>query len=75
MSKIKLELDYGTITIYNLEETWIQRLEMSPGYMLCYKDDIYSRKIIYRSDNKSLLISIQSKLMNQIAKGEKNIRL
>lgn len=75
MDIIELELSYGNLTIYNLFSTWIQRKTMSPGYMLCYEDDIYNRGIIYRSVDKLLLLNEQDKLMKEIEKGQKRIRL
>lgn len=74
MDKIILELSYGDVILYNLKSTWIQPLTMRPGYMLCYNDDVYDRGIIYRSNNKQLLLTNQAVLMNKINNGEKKIR-
>lgn len=75
MSKIILELQYGTLIIKKLDSTWIQKQTMSPGYMLCYEDDIYERGIIYRSKNKGILITKQEELMCGLSKGQKVLKL
>lgn len=75
MSKIKLELEYGTITIHNLKKVWTQPLIMSEGYVLCYKDDLYKRNTIYRSTDKNYLKKIGQKLVDEEAKGKQYILL
>ena len=75
MSKIMLKTNHGKITIHNLNSTWIQPLTMSPGYMLCYEDDIYKRGTIYRSTDKQLLMRLQDKLMDAYNEGKKKIKL
>ncbi len=74
MGKIYLDLNYGTVTLFNLKKTWIQAQTMSPGFMLCYEDDKYKRGIIYRSTNKRLLINVQEKIMDEINSGKVRIR-
>ena len=75
MREFILELDYGTKIIKNLNSTWIQPMMMSPGWMLCYKDDVYDRGIIYRSENKKVLVEIQSKMINAYQEGKSKVRL
>ncbi len=75
MGKIILELSYGNVTLYNLKSTWIQSLTMKPGYMLCYEDDVYDRGIIYRSENKKILLTNQNVLMDEINNGKKRIKI
>ena len=74
MGKIYLQLDYGTIILYNITSTWIQPKTTSTGYMLCYEDDKYSRGIIYRSSNKELLVKLQDKIMKDINSGKTRVK-
>lgn len=75
MEKIILSLSYGTVTLYDLELTWLQPKTMSPGWMLCYRDAKYERGIIYRSSDKKLLLDIQDEMMTAISEGKKLIKL
>lgn len=72
---ITLQLSYGIIRIFNLQKTWIQRMVMRPGYMLCYEDDKYERGVIYRSTDFQLLFDFQNDLYNSLDEGKKNIKL
>lgn len=75
MQKCILKLQYGTKQVINLKHTWIQPMTMSPGYMLCYEDDIYNRQIIYISLDKKLLKSIQNIFMQKYNEGKEIIYL
>ena len=75
MSKLVLDLSYGVTTVYNLQSTWLQPLTMSPGYMLCYEDDIYERGVIYRSNDKKYLKDVQDKIMNAHSTGKSYVKL
>lgn len=75
MARVILDLSYGQKEAINLRKTWIQPKTMSPGYMLCYEDDIYSRGIIYRSMDKQYLMEIQDKLMDELDRGKRLIKL
>ena len=76
MDKVVLQLSYGTVVLYDLESTWIQRKTMSPGWMLCYSDAKFERGIIYRTNNdKEVLLRLQEKLMTEISEGKKLIKL
>lgn len=78
MNKVVLQLDYGTLVLYDLESTWIQPKTMSPGWMLCYSDAKFERGIIYRTrsySEKEVLLRLQEKLMNEISEGKKLIKL
>ena len=75
MQKCILKLQYGTKQVINLKHTWIQSMTMSPGYMLCYEDDIYNRQIIYISLDKKLLKSIQNIFMQKYNEGKEIIYL
>ena len=43
---------------------------MSPGWVLCYEDDLYIRGAIYRSANKKLLVKLQDRMMEAYGKGQ-----
>ena len=75
MSKLVLDLSYGVTTVYNLQSTWLQPLTMSPGYMLCYEDDIYERGVIYRSKDKKYLKGVQDKIMTAHSTGKSYVKL
>lgn len=75
MSKLVLDLTYGTTTIYNLQSTWLQPLTMSPGYMLCYEDDKYERGVVYRSQDKKYLKEVQDKIMTAHSIGKQYVKL
>ena len=70
MREFILELSYETNVIRNLKKTWIQPLMMSPGWVLCYEDDLYIRGAIYRSTNKKLLAKLQDRMMEAYGKGQ-----
>ena len=75
MSKLVLDLTYGTTTVYNLQSTWLQPLTMSPGYMLCYEDDKYERGVVYRSQDKKYLKEVQEKIMTAHSIGKQYVKL
>lgn len=75
MDKIVLELDYESRVLYDLEKTWVQRQISEAGYMLCYKDKEWDRRIIYRSRDKQLLFKLQDKMMREVSEGKKYIKL
>ena len=75
MSKLVLDLSYGVTTVYNLQSTWLQPLTMSPGYMLCYEDDVYERGVIYRSNDKKYLKDVQDKIMTVHSTGKSYVKL
>ena len=71
MSKLVLDLTYGVTLLYNLQSTWLQPLTMSPGYMLCYEDDVYERDVVYRSQKKE----VQDKIMTAHSTGKQYVKL
>ena len=75
MSKLVLDLTYGTTTVYNLQSTWLQPLTMSPGYMLCYEDDKYERGVVYRQQDKKYLKEVQDKIMTAHSIGKQYVKL
>ena len=75
MREFTLDLDYGIKIVKNLRCTWIQRMTMKPGFQLCYEDDIYEKGVIYRSQNKELLIELQSKMIDAYKEGKSKVRL
>lgn len=75
MDKIVLELDYESRVLYDLEKTWVQKQMCEDGYMLCYKNKEWDRKVIYRSNDKQLLFKLQDKLMKEVSEGKTYIKL
>ncbi|MCI9247427.1 MAG: hypothetical protein HFJ30_10105 [Clostridia bacterium] len=75
MREFILVLDYDTKIIRNLRATWIQPQTMSGGWMLCYEDDEYERGIIYRSQDKALLMKLQGRMIEAYSAGKEKIQL
>ncbi len=75
MEKFILELSYGTKVIKNLKSTWIQPMSTQPGYMLCFEDDVYERGVIYRSQDKELLVELQTKMMEAYNNGKDRVQI